>query len=170
MHDERARARRGFAGSVSQGYSSWSRLRRLRVAPYVATEQNTTALAHARSSSMSANNTNNAAPAQGDVVINMASLNGDGKKEKKTDTLFGPNIGIVSAGPDWAASEETLRGVGTGNAGKDELTPDIVKEWVERSKEVCRYSVPISILTPCRESSSLGELCSHDTLFVYRVC
>lgn len=97
---------------------------------------------------MSANNANNNAtngtPA-GDVVINMSSLNGnEGKKGKKTDTLFGPNIGIVSAGPDWAMSEETLRGVAPSKEVKDELTPEVVKEWVERSKEVSHPSLPSS--------------------------
>ncbi|EIM89208.1 uncharacterized protein STEHIDRAFT_145901 [Stereum hirsutum FP-91666 SS1] len=111
---------------------------------------------------MSANNTNNAAPAQGDVVINMASLNGDGKKEKKTDTLFGPNIGIVSAGPDWAASEETLRGVGTGNAGKDELTPDIVKEWVERSKESVQPTTTLQALVNLKRPTLKLSPLTHD--------
>jgi hypothetical protein len=53
------------------------------------------------------------------------------KPPKKHDTLFGPNIGIVSSGPEWAeiSQDKTL---------VDELTPEIVKGWVAKSKEVRR--------------------------------
>jgi hypothetical protein len=51
------------------------------------------------------------------------------KPPKKHDTLFGPNIGIVSSGPEWTeiSQDKTL---------VDELTPEIVKGWVAKSKEV----------------------------------
>lgn len=53
----------------------------------------------------------------------------DAKPPKKHDTLFGPNIGIVSSGPEWTeiSQDKTL---------VDELTPEIVKGWVAKSKEV----------------------------------
>ena len=52
------------------------------------------------------------------------------KPPKKHDTLFGPNIGIVSSGPEWTEASQDKSLV-------DELTPDIVKGWVAKSKEVC---------------------------------
>jgi len=54
----------------------------------------------------------------------------DTRPPKKHDTLFGPNIGIVSSGPEWTeiSQDKTL---------VDELTPEIVKGWVAKSKEVC---------------------------------
>jgi hypothetical protein len=52
-------------------------------------------------------------------------------KEKRQETLFGPNIGIVSDGPPWAQSQDEKK-----STLSDYLTPDIVKRWVETSKEV----------------------------------
>lgn len=51
------------------------------------------------------------------------------KPPKKHDTLFGPNIGIVSSGPEWTETSQDKSLV-------DELTPEIVKGWVAKSKEV----------------------------------
>ena len=51
------------------------------------------------------------------------------KPPKKHDTLFGPNIGIVSSGPEWTETSQDKTLV-------DELTPEIVKGWVAKSKEV----------------------------------
>ena len=68
--------------------------------------------------------------------INMTNVQGDEaapkdptKPPKKHDTLFGPNIGIVSSGPEWTEVSQDKTVV-------DELTPDIVKGWVAKSKEV----------------------------------
>ena len=55
------------------------------------------------------------------------------KPPKKHDTLFGPNIGIVSSGPEWTEASRDKSLV-------DELTPEIVKNWVAKSKEVLRNS------------------------------
>jgi hypothetical protein len=52
-------------------------------------------------------------------------------RDKRQETLFGPNIGIVSDGPAWAQSEEAKKGTSS-----DYLTPEIVTRWVETSKEV----------------------------------
>ncbi|EIN08449.1 hypothetical protein PUNSTDRAFT_52848 [Punctularia strigosozonata HHB-11173 SS5] len=49
------------------------------------------------------------------------------KDKKKQETLFGPNIGIVSSGPDWTCAKE--------KETKDELTLDTVKNWIVKSKE-----------------------------------
>ena len=56
------------------------------------------------------------------------------KPQKKHDTLFGPNIGIVSSGPEWTEISQDKTVV-------DELTPEIVKGWVTKSKEVFRRLV-----------------------------
>ena len=51
------------------------------------------------------------------------------KDRKHPDSLFGPNIGIVSSGPDWTNVYEK-------KVLSDELTQDVVKGWVEKSKDV----------------------------------
>jgi hypothetical protein len=54
-----------------------------------------------------------------------AVVNDTGKKD---DTLFGPGVGIIAAGPTWADSSSTL---------KDEISPDVIKSWISKSKDVC---------------------------------
>ncbi|EEB97979.1 hypothetical protein MPER_02597, partial [Moniliophthora perniciosa FA553] len=50
-------------------------------------------------------------------------------KEKKTpDSLFGPNIGVISSGPSWTSSADKNK-----TLLKDELAVDIVKSWIEKS-------------------------------------
>ncbi|KAI0676551.1 hypothetical protein C8Q78DRAFT_1065345 [Trametes maxima] len=62
-----------------------------------------------------------AAPAgQGAVVANPPPA------QKASDTLFGPNIGVLGGGPDWAESPEKTQ---------DVLTPEIVKGWIAKSKQ-----------------------------------
>ena len=48
-------------------------------------------------------------------------------EKKGNDTLFGPNIGVLGGGPAWTESSEK---------SSDVLTPDIVKNWIAKSKEV----------------------------------
>ncbi|KAI0631021.1 hypothetical protein C8Q77DRAFT_178317 [Trametes polyzona] len=45
---------------------------------------------------------------------------------KANDTLFGPNIGVLGGGPEWAESPEK---------SQDVLTPEIVKGWIAKSKQ-----------------------------------
>lgn len=75
------------------------------------------------------------------ITINMADLtvsaNAPAASKKKQDTLFGPNIGIVARGPEWTESREKVI---------DELTPEVVKAWIAKSKEVSRHSCVHSIL------------------------
>jgi hypothetical protein len=62
------------------------------------------------------------------------------KPTKKQDTLFGPNIGIVAAGPDWTEIDEEKSSI-------DELTPEIVKNWVAKSKVVRLVPVSFPLLS-----------------------
>lgn len=57
----------------------------------------------------------------------------DKDKTKNKDTLFGPNIGVVSVGPDWCESKDKLP------QSEDELTPEIVKSWIAKSREVSTH-------------------------------
>lgn len=61
------------------------------------------------------------------------------KPPKKHDTLFGPNLGIVSSGPEWTERSQDKTVV-------DELTPEIVKGWVAKSKEVRHGHIPLARL------------------------
>lgn len=63
------------------------------------------------------------------MVINMGdlTLTPTQSSTKKQDTLFGPNIGIVARGPAWTENKEKPI---------DELTPEIVRGWIAKSKEV----------------------------------
>ncbi|KZT04492.1 uncharacterized protein LAESUDRAFT_682687 [Laetiporus sulphureus 93-53] len=101
-------------------YSTWNRTRRLHAQPYLArTDTSTSRRAAEMAQQMAA--------AQDAVVLNMGNPNGlDANKEKTSDTLFGPNIGIVSGGPEWTERHEK---------SSDELTPEIIKNWIARSKE-----------------------------------
>jgi len=51
-------------------------------------------------------------------------------RDKKTlEPLFGPNIGAVTSGPAWTASLDK-------KLVTDDLTPDVVSTWVEKSRDV----------------------------------
>ena len=101
----------------------WNRTRRLQVAPFLArTDTNTSRRATAMA-------TTTEQPSR-DITITVESA-----KEKKQDTLFGPNIGIVAKGPEWTESREKVI---------DELTPDIVRGWIAKSKEVCNHFIIVT--------------------------
>ncbi|KAF8265835.1 hypothetical protein EI94DRAFT_1779191 [Lactarius quietus] len=61
--------------------------------------------------------------------------------EKRQETLFGPNIGIVGDGPAWAQSDDAKKGTLS-----DHLTPEIVKRWVETSKETIQPATTLQAL------------------------
>ncbi|KAG7095477.1 hypothetical protein E1B28_006216 [Marasmius oreades] len=64
----------------------------------------------------------------------------DGVKDKKIpDSLFGPNIGVISGGPSWTVATEK-------KVLKDELTMDIVKTWIEKSKEPSQPTTTLQAL------------------------
>lgn len=87
----------------------------------------------------------NAGAGAGDVVINMTDLAASAIGKDGKDTLFGPSIGVVGTAPEWCAVDAALDEKENEKAremnekdgsGDDELTPEVVKEWVRRSKEV----------------------------------
>lgn len=53
----------------------------------------------------------------------------NGKDKKSSEPLFGPSIGAVRSGPAWTICNEK-------KVVTDELTPEVVSSWVEKSKEV----------------------------------
>ena len=53
----------------------------------------------------------------------------NGKDKKASEPLFGPSIGAVRSGPAWTICSEK-------KVVTDELTPEVVNSWIEKSKEV----------------------------------
>jgi len=112
----------------SQQYTAWNRTRRLRASPYLArTETNTSRRA---TTLAAATGLTNVPQATNDVGANPS----EPPKEKRQETLFGPNIGIISEGPVWTQAQDTK------STSSDYLTPEIVRQWVEASKEVLMLS------------------------------
>jgi hypothetical protein len=68
------------------------------------------------------------------VVVDMSDKD---REKKKEDALFGPNIGVVSSGPAWTNNKQK-------KVVADELTPEVVKSWIAKSKEVRSYPFPPS--------------------------
>ena len=119
-------------------YSTWNRTRSIHAAPYLARTDSTTSRAATAMSNLR----------QDAVLVNMTNVqdNETAPKDptgpsKKHDTLFGPNIGIVSSGPEWTETSRDKSVV-------DELTPEIVKGWVAKSKEVRPQLVLLTCPTP----------------------
>ena len=111
---------RNYLAADSRQYSAWNRTRRLRATPYLArTDTNTSRRATALA--------NDPPPATSAVE----AVSTEPQSEKRQETLFGPNIGIVGDGPAWAQSEDAKKATLS-----DYLTPEIVRRWVETSKEV----------------------------------
>ena len=68
---------------------------------------------------------------------------------KGNDTLFGPNIGVLGGGPEWTESQEK---------SSDVLTPEIVKGWIAKSKEVSSQSCTRLVhLLPAALSKPFGD-------------
>ncbi|TFK34490.1 hypothetical protein BDQ12DRAFT_368504 [Crucibulum laeve] len=117
-----------LASWYHQQYSSWNRTRRIQQAPYLArTDTNASRAATAMAQN-----------GQTTIVANMAASNeadaaannnANGNQKKTQDPLFGPNIGAVTMGPPWTITSEK-------KMMSDDLTPEIVSGWVEKSKEV----------------------------------
>ncbi|KZT34769.1 hypothetical protein SISSUDRAFT_991382, partial [Sistotremastrum suecicum HHB10207 ss-3] len=128
-------------------YSTWNRTRRLQMPPFVATSSNT-----------------RVPSGHGDaVIINMGDLvlstqsplqeasSSNGSNKAKSQTLFGPGIGIMSSGPKWTESSSA----GANAKGKmgDELTPEVVKAWVAKSKETSQPTTTLQALVNLKRPS-----------------
>ncbi|KAI9438588.1 hypothetical protein H4582DRAFT_1949601 [Lactarius indigo] len=122
-----------FSDWYSQQYSAWNRTRRLRATPYLArTDTNTS-----RRATALAAGTDNPPP----TTTGVEAVSTEPQTEKRQETLFGPNIGIVSDGPAWAQSGDTKKGTLS-----DYLTPEIVRRWVETSKETIQPTTTLQAL------------------------
>ncbi|KAF8155672.1 hypothetical protein B0H34DRAFT_789768 [Crassisporium funariophilum] len=120
-----------LASWYHQQYHTWNRTRRLAQSPFLArTGTNTSQAATA----MAAQQVNGGAPQTGDV----GNLNA-GKDKKSSEPLFGPSIGSVSSGPAWTMN-------GDKKVVTDELTPEIVSGWVEKSKEPLQPTTTLQAL------------------------
>jgi hypothetical protein len=109
-------------------YSTWNRTRRLHATPFLArTDTHTSRTA----TSMARTNTQDA------VIINMDD--NSSKKEKKQETLFGPNIGVVGSTPQWAQS------IGQ-KAPADNVSSNIIQNWITRSKEPSQPTTTLQAL------------------------
>ncbi|KAJ8592960.1 hypothetical protein M405DRAFT_638743 [Rhizopogon salebrosus TDB-379] len=111
-------------------YSTWNRTRRLHAAPYLArTDTQTSRTA----TSMARTNTREA------VIINMGFVGDTPKKDKKQETLFGPNIGVVSSTPQWTQSMGQ-------KVPADTISSHIVQNWITRSKEPSQSTTTLQAL------------------------
>jgi hypothetical protein len=79
----------------------------------------------------------------------MGDLNGIANN-KKQDTLFGPNIGVIASGPAWTEANEK-------KSSEDQLTPEIVKGWITKSKEVNKLSGVVGL----NSNSAVGISTDH---------
>ncbi|KZT23663.1 hypothetical protein NEOLEDRAFT_1157187 [Neolentinus lepideus HHB14362 ss-1] len=128
-------------------YAAWNRTRRLQATPFVARPETTAS---------------RTATAMAQGRVDVAALpylqTSNGEEKKNSDTLFGPSIGIVSNGPGWTEQMKTHR------AAEDELTPEVIKGWIEKSKQSSQPTTtlqalvnlkrPTIRLTPFKDESS----------------
>ncbi|KAF5368661.1 hypothetical protein D9757_010216 [Collybiopsis confluens] len=119
--------------SLASWYTSQYRTRRLQQNQFLARVDTNTSR-QARSM----------AQANGDGTMNGIGSAGppakDNNKEKKgPETLFGPNIGVISGGPAWTNATEK-------KVLKDELTIDVVKSWIDKSKESSQPTTTLQAL------------------------
>ncbi|KAI0656938.1 hypothetical protein C8Q70DRAFT_305267 [Cubamyces menziesii] len=107
-------------------YATWNRIRGLHQQPYLA-----------RVDTRASRAATDMAQAQNAVVIDMGTPAPPAAAgatttattpapRKPSDTLFGPNIGVLGGGPDWTENHEK---------NQDVLTPEIVKGWIAKSKQ-----------------------------------
>ncbi|KAH9941573.1 uncharacterized protein BXZ73DRAFT_88090 [Epithele typhae] len=116
-----------FTTWYNSQYATWNRVRNLHQQPYLArvdTRASRAATEMASQTSPTGNpvviDMGTPAPAPTTTTPTPASAN------KGSDTLFGPNIGVLGGGPEWTEHSEK---------SADVLTPEIVKGWIAKSKE-----------------------------------
>ncbi|KAL5480973.1 hypothetical protein ACEPAI_9914 [Sanghuangporus weigelae] len=163
----------GLFSWYNNQYGSWNRMRRIQAPQTVArVDSRTSRVATAIHNGNDAVPVNPANANAGDVVINMGDLalnsptSPTGKDSK--DTLFGPSIGVVSTAPEWCAVDAVLDEKSfksekklefneklddEAESDEDELTPEIVKEWVRRSKEPSEPTTTLQALVNLKRPS-----------------
>lgn len=138
-------------------YGNPNRTRRLQVPPFVATEANVAS-------------TPSRIAAGDALILNMNEVDNligssnrpPGEGSKKADTLFGPGVGVIPSGPNWTDSPAPR---------KDEISPDVVKAWVNKSKDTAvptttlqalvnlkRPSIKLSPLAPASDSPEASHV------------
>lgn len=128
-----------FVSWYSGQFGTWNRTRRLRQTPYLArTDTNTSRVATAMAQQGEDPPMNQILPSAGGVTNDantatntntaMASTTTSSAKKTSQEPLFGPNIGFISSGPSWAITNEK-------KVITDDLTPDVVKAWIEKGKQ-----------------------------------
>lgn len=76
------------------------------------------------------------------MTLNNAEREREKEKKGNKDTLFGPSIGVVGSSPSWCSDFSIDYGRDVNDEKhaegweEDELTPEVVKEWERRSKDV----------------------------------
>ncbi|KAI0298664.1 hypothetical protein B0F90DRAFT_1632368 [Multifurca ochricompacta] len=121
-----------YFAADSHQYAAWNRTRRIRATPYLArTETNTSRTATALATGLAS-----PPPATNNPDMNLTEPPND----KRQETLFGPSIGIVGDGPAWAQSDDEKK------TTSDYLTPEIVKRWIETSKESIQPTTTLQAL------------------------
>jgi hypothetical protein len=78
------------------------------------------------------------------VIINMDDT--PSKKEKKQETLFGPNIGVVGSTPQWAQSMGQ-------KTPADNVSSNIIQNWITRSKEPSQPTTTLQALVNLKRPS-----------------
>ncbi|GLB42263.1 putative zinc finger, C3HC4 type (RING finger) [Lyophyllum shimeji] len=130
------------ASRYQHHYANWNRMRSIQQRPFLARPESN--LARTAAAMHNGNNVDS---------VNVK----DKEKDKKThDSLFGPNIGVVTSGPAWTAISEK-------KVLTDELTPDIVESWVAKSKNTSQPTTTLQALVNLkRPTIRLSPLSSED--------
>ena len=89
--------------------------------------------------------------------LNNAGPNPRGPLKGKPEALFGPNIGIVPAGPAWTNKSEKKV------VQQDELTADVVRGWTTKSKESQVTTTLQALVNLKRPTIRLSPLSSSTT-------
>ncbi|PFH49886.1 hypothetical protein AMATHDRAFT_146631, partial [Amanita thiersii Skay4041] len=134
-------------------YATWNRTRRLQQSQYIArTDTNTSRVATAMAQTGATNG----------IVIDMGNVgttNAPADRKINQEPLFGPNIGFVSSGPSWAITHEK-------KVVTDDLTPEVVKAWIEKSKQPAQPTTTLQALVnlkrPTLRLSPLSSLPDTD--------
>ncbi|EIW78369.1 hypothetical protein CONPUDRAFT_167391 [Coniophora puteana RWD-64-598 SS2] len=84
------------------------------------------------------------------VVLNVTPADDNAavhpKNDKKQDTLFGPNIGVITNTPSWAQPLGKKQQV-------DNLSPEVIKAWIAKSKQPSQPTTTLQALVNLKRPS-----------------